>query len=169
MSFENLSDHLLTALGESDFACSFVVIRKSTRRRRIIATQFEHHSSRPASRRGRIHPDQPDDCPHPVAGGALDFSPPLLESSRYSWHRGQLRAEYEAAGEQLRHVSLDGLSRVSELVSQRVTPSVVHINVRQAFDPATWTADRILGVDTFESLKIDGQGSGVIVGATDLL
>ncbi len=78
--------------------------------------------------------------------------PPLLESSRYSWYRGQLRAEHEAAGEQLRNVSLDGLSRVSELVSQRVTPSVVHINVKQTSDENTLVHN-----------KSDGQGSGVIV------
>jgi S1-C subfamily serine protease len=78
--------------------------------------------------------------------------PPLLESSRYSWYRGQLRAEHEAAGEQLRNVSLDGLSRVSELVSQRVTPSVVHINVRQTSQESELAA-----------FKSDGQGSGVIV------
>jgi serine protease Do len=78
--------------------------------------------------------------------------PPLLESSRYSWYRGQLRAEHEAAGEQLRNVSLDGLSRVSELVSQRVTPSVVHINVKQTSDE-----------NALVQYKSDGQGSGVIV------
>jgi len=78
--------------------------------------------------------------------------PPLLESSRYSWYRGQLRAEHEAAGEQLRNVSLDGLSRVSELVSQRVTPSVVHIDVKQSTEE-----------NALSNFKSDGQGSGVIV------
>ncbi len=90
--------------------------------------------------------------------------PPLLESSRYSWYRGQLRAEYETAGEQLRNVSLDGLSRVSELVSQRVTPSVVHINVKQLLDAEVWEDGKFdLNGDAFEGLRIDGQGSGVIV------
>jgi len=90
--------------------------------------------------------------------------PPLLESSRYSWHRGQLRAEHEAAGELLHSVSLDGLSRISELVSQRVTPSVVHINVSQLFDSEDWKSEKSdSGRDTLEGLRSDGQGSGVIV------
>ncbi len=37
--------------------------------------------------------------------------PPMLESARYSWYRGQLRAQHEAAGETLKNVSLDGLSK----------------------------------------------------------
>lgn len=90
--------------------------------------------------------------------------PPLLESSRYSWYRGQLRAEHEAAGELLHSVSLDGLSRISELVSQRVTPSVVHINVSQIFEESAWKSDKSdFSRDTFDRLKVDGQGSGVIV------
>lgn len=90
--------------------------------------------------------------------------PPLLESSRYSWYRGQLRAEHEAAGQQLQNVSLDGLSRVSELVSQRVTPSVVHINVNQADDADEFKGNKFgMSTELREDLKIDGQGSGVIV------
>ena len=53
--------------------------------------------------------------------------PPLVESVRYSWSRGQLRAEYELSDERLKNVSLDSLSDVSQLVSQRAGPSVVHI------------------------------------------
>ena len=90
--------------------------------------------------------------------------PPLLESSRYSWYRGQLRAEHEAAGEQLRNVSLDGLSRVSELVSQRVTPSVVHISVQQTSSTKNWSGEKFeQDGDVLEGFKSDGQGSGVIV------
>jgi S1-C subfamily serine protease len=90
--------------------------------------------------------------------------PPLLESSRYSWYRGQLRAEYESAGEQLRNVSLDGLSRVSELVSQRVTPCVVHVNVKQSIGAEVWSREKIeLDGEAFDSFQSDGQGSGVIV------
>ena len=35
--------------------------------------------------------------------------PSMLEFSRYAWHRGQLRAEYEMAGQQLERVSWEGL------------------------------------------------------------
>ena len=43
--------------------------------------------------------------------------PSLLEFSRYSWHRGQLRAEYEMAGHQLESVSWEGLSTISQTVA----------------------------------------------------
>jgi S1-C subfamily serine protease len=89
--------------------------------------------------------------------------PPLLESSRYSWYRGQLRAQHEAAGLELQHVSLDGLSRISELVSQRVTPSVVHINIKNT--PAAESLEELLSEADpalTDRLK-QGQGSGVLV------
>ncbi len=90
--------------------------------------------------------------------------PPLLESSRYSWFRGQLRAEHEAAGEQLRNVSLDGLSRVSQLVSQRVTPSVVHLDVKQG---VPWNHLQLKESDpdaaNFGGLRLNSQGSGILV------
>lgn len=91
--------------------------------------------------------------------------PPLLESSRYSWYRGQLRAERDSAAEQLQNVSLDGLSRISQLVSRRVTPSVVHIGVDQSFDlPALLGQDDELdsSKETNEP-KLSGQGSGILV------
>lgn len=90
--------------------------------------------------------------------------PPVLEASRYSWYRGQLKAEHEAAGEELRNVSLDGLSRISELVSQRVTPSVVHIDVKHSVDALVSKGQKLgLNLEDFDGLKSDGQGSGVIV------
>jgi len=91
--------------------------------------------------------------------------PPLLESSRYSWYRGQLRAQHEAAGLELQHVSLDGLSRISELVSKRVTPSVVHINIKRASAPDS--LERILSEadPSITDQLSEGQGSGVIVDA----
>ena len=53
--------------------------------------------------------------------------PSTLEFSRYSWHRGQLRAEYDVAGEQLKTVSNDNLALLSQTVARRVCPSVVHV------------------------------------------
>jgi len=89
--------------------------------------------------------------------------PPLLESSRYSWYRGQLRAQHEAAGLELQNVSLDGLARISELVSERVTPSVVHINIKRT--PGLGSLEQILSdADPAITDQISqGQGSGVIV------
>lgn len=98
--------------------------------------------------------------------------PPMLESSRYSWHRGQLRAEYELAGDQLERVSWEGLSQVSRTVAKRVSPSVVHITVNTAFSqngpltgsqgapgPEPWRANPELR----EFRHTTGQGSGIIV------
>jgi serine protease Do len=106
--------------------------------------------------------------------------PPMLESSRYSWHRGQLRAEYEMAGDQLERVSWEGLSQVSRTVVKRASPSVVHITVsnrnqqsqflsREPLDllPRTgpnreqWRAQ----IDPREFRGNSGQGSGVIIDA----
>lgn len=94
--------------------------------------------------------------------------PPMLESSRYSWHRGQLRAEYELAGDQLERVSWEGLSQVSRTVAKRVSPSVVHITVntalpsnssREALAQEPWRANPELR----EYRNTTGQGSGIIV------
>jgi S1-C subfamily serine protease len=104
--------------------------------------------------------------------------PPMLEFSRYSWHRGHLRAEYEQSGQRLEKISLDGLSEVSRWVTKRVQPSVVHITVsnqqplnstlsRKPKDtvPRTgpnretrWNSESIL-----DGLSPSGQGSGVVV------
>lgn len=104
--------------------------------------------------------------------------PPMLESSRYSWHRGHLRAEYELAGDKLEQVSWEGLSEVSRMVAKRVGPSVVHIAVsnqqplrstlsRKPKDlvpksgpnrETKWNSDA-----SIDGLSPTGQGSGVIV------
>ncbi len=91
--------------------------------------------------------------------------PPLLESSRYSWFRGQLKAEHEAAGDQLRNVSLDGLSRVSQLVSQRVTPSVVHLDVKQGRSLRQLQSSESMTTDSdsLGGLQLNSQGSGFLV------
>ncbi len=88
--------------------------------------------------------------------------PPCLEAVRYSWYRGQLRAEHEASGESLKGISFDGLSKVSEAVSQRVTPSVVHIDVRQKQGAVRQPLEALLESDR-SNRHLLGQGSGVIV------
>ena len=93
--------------------------------------------------------------------------PPLVESTRYRWHKGQLRAEYELSGQQLRSVSLDSLADVSQLVSQRMGPSVVHINLlRDVKDFAP--QDRML-VRNNPVYRYEGQGSGFVIAKEGLI
>ena len=84
--------------------------------------------------------------------------PPLVESLRYSWHHGQLRAEYELSGQRLQSVSLNSLTEASELVSRRMGPSVVHINLLTVMDPF----GEGLAEDE-ERGHSRGQGSGVVL------
>ena len=92
--------------------------------------------------------------------------PSTLEFSRYSWYRGQLRAEYDVAGEQLQLVSNSNLPFLSQTVARRVCPSVVHITLDRL------EADKDEGSKIAKSSGIRsflpplvGQGSGVIVDA----
>ena len=55
--------------------------------------------------------------------------PHIVEEVRYAWHRGQLRAEYEVAGDGLKNVSLSALSQAYQMVTSAVGPSVVHLDV----------------------------------------
>ena len=87
--------------------------------------------------------------------------PPMLESSRYSWHRGQLRAEYELAGAQLENVSWEGLSQVSQTVARRVHPSVVHIQLSMKNEDSETTSRWNPDMKSFRMTS--GQGSGIIV------
>lgn len=75
--------------------------------------------------------------------------PRMVEEVQYAIARGQQRAEHERAGELLQNASLNEISRASQLVTQRISPSVVIINVNG-------------GAVSDETM---GQGSGVIVSA----
>lgn len=82
--------------------------------------------------------------------------PSLVKRTSYAWHLGKQRAEQEVAAERLQGGSLADLSQAYQLVSRRVGPSVVHINVvnssqRRLLDPAGGQS------------RSRGQGSGVIV------
>jgi S1-C subfamily serine protease len=91
--------------------------------------------------------------------------PTMLEMSRYAWFRGQLRAEYEAAGQELSRVSLDGLS-ISQHVARRVCPSVVHVTLDHAEpSPAAIGDESSLPIRKGPRRSMVGQGSGVIVDA----
>jgi serine protease Do len=94
--------------------------------------------------------------------------PSLVESIRYGWHRGQLRAEYELSGERLKSVSLDSLADVSQLVSQRVGPSVVHINLLRSEKEITSQTSEIPIFDGLldrndPHVRYKGQGSGFVI------
>ncbi|QEG43006.1 S1C family serine protease [Roseimaritima ulvae] len=90
--------------------------------------------------------------------------PTVVEEVRYAWHRGELRAEYETSGEGLKNASLDSISQAYEMVTQRVGPSVVHIDVQrdltpQQVDLANFLQER----GGFAPEDSADQGSGVIV------
>jgi S1-C subfamily serine protease len=91
--------------------------------------------------------------------------PAILEGCRYAWTRGQLRAQYESAGEQLQQVSLESLGKVSQWIGQRVQPSVVHISL-QAADGQGLIGQG--GWNGWDTLRLD-QGSGVIVDSSGYL
>ncbi len=87
--------------------------------------------------------------------------PYLLERYRYAETRGRQQAEYDVAAKALESIQLTGLSKASQLVSQKVGPSVVHIDVGSVRSPR--------GPDDYAQLygpqtePSRGQGSGVIV------
>nr|MCU0873741.1 hypothetical protein [Pirellulaceae bacterium] len=87
--------------------------------------------------------------------------PFLLERYHYSITRGRQQAEYDVASQGLRDLQLDTLSKASQLVSQKVGPSVVHIDVssiRAQREPNELA--QLFGPQVERSR---GQGSGVIV------
>lgn len=89
------------------------------------------------------------------------FVPYFVEQIQYSYTKGRQRAELEAAKEGLRQLPLGQLSTAYQLVSKRVAPSVVHINVASSLVSA--------GGSEFDPRlqrmhpEARGQGSGVIV------
>lgn len=91
------------------------------------------------------------------------FIPKIVEQSQYAAARGRQRAEHEGASEGLKNLPLKELSRAYQMVSQRVAPSVVHINITSAEEAATDDeSSHFFGPNRRES---HGQGSGVIVDA----
>lgn len=86
--------------------------------------------------------------------------PWLVEEVHYALVRGKVRAEYEQAGEVLADHPLADLSMMYEQVSNRVGPSVVHINTRSHTANNADDMRQFFGPDSREA---QGQGSGVIV------
>ncbi|MCI0358704.1 MAG: trypsin-like peptidase domain-containing protein [Planctomycetaceae bacterium] len=85
--------------------------------------------------------------------------PLIAENTQYALTRGRQRAEHDFALEHLPGSPLVELSRASQMVSQAVAPSVVHINT-QGNEP---------DIPTFpmrsmrNQIPTQGQGSGIIV------
>ncbi len=89
------------------------------------------------------------------------FVPYFAEHLQYSLTKGRHRAELEAAKDGLAALPLNELSTAYQLISKRVGPSVVHINVESSLARTRDAqADRFYGYGNPESR---GQGSGVIV------
>ena len=92
--------------------------------------------------------------------------PTIVEEVRYAWHRGQLRAQYEQSGNGLKNVSLAALSDAYQMVTDRVGPSVVHIDVRRSNNSgAVDVASFVSGNNLDTVIPLADQGSGVIVDA----
>ncbi len=87
------------------------------------------------------------------------FLPYTVRQIAYSLRLGQLQASYEAAGDKLQGVSLKDVSDASQMVADRVGPSVVHITSTQA-SAVTPAADRAGWRHPSTS-----QGSGVVMDA----
>ncbi len=87
------------------------------------------------------------------------FLPYTVERMTYALTRGRQRAKYETAGEHLKNLGLNDLSRACQLVPQRVAPSVVHINVVSN----RVRAARSLSRTSARQHPPTDQGSGVII------
>jgi serine protease Do len=88
--------------------------------------------------------------------------PFMLETYQYALTRGRQRAEYEAARDGMQDLSLVSLSKAYQLVSQRVAPSVVHINVVGVREPRLSNEiDQLFGPQQRD--LVGQEGSGVIM------
>ncbi|HUE72825.1 MAG TPA: trypsin-like peptidase domain-containing protein [Pirellulaceae bacterium] len=89
--------------------------------------------------------------------------PYVIEETQYAARRGRLRADHELAKVELKGSPLAQLSTASQLVTQKVTPSVVHISARTRFAD-TGPTTMMMGMRSpLYSPPPPGQGSGVIV------
>ncbi len=92
--------------------------------------------------------------------------PTIVESVQYAAVRGKQRAEFDVAGEFLRDRPLDQLSLAYQSLSQRVSPSVVHIDATGSSDAAL--QDEMMHLfgsprQRQGNRQDANQGSGVIV------
>jgi S1-C subfamily serine protease len=100
--------------------------------------------------------------------------PLLVEELQYRLERGRLRARVESAGRWLDQAPLGEFSRASEMVSQRVGPSVVHINIAdESGEEEAAARDRAGSENLLDENGLPrrrprrrletGQGSGVVM------
>ncbi|MCO6454633.1 MAG: trypsin-like peptidase domain-containing protein [Pirellulaceae bacterium] len=87
--------------------------------------------------------------------------PPFAERMQFALTRGRQRAEFEEARRGLGELPLAQLSKAYQLVSLKVGPSVVHINL--AGPALSAEATEPLGGRRGMQRRFEGQGSGVIV------
>lgn len=106
--------------------------------------------------------------------------PATIEQVQYRLTRGRQRAEFETSGQALRSLKLNELSTAYQLISQRVGPSVVHIETRStssnaderavlrgSTDPGPSPGQDPVPPSGFE--KRQEQGSGVVVDGDGLI
>lgn len=86
--------------------------------------------------------------------------PRIVEEIRYSWTRGELRAEYEAGTRGLQNVSLEALTEAYQMVSAAAGPSVVHIDVHRKSPEIVDAGTRRISTNF---VPRSDQGSGVVV------
>lgn len=89
--------------------------------------------------------------------------PRIIEESRYSWYRGELRARYEASGDGLKNVSLNTLSEAYQMLTQYVGPSVVHIDVVREGTTDDELRKFLNSIPVEKWGLVSDQGSGVVI------
>lgn len=91
---------------------------------------------------------------------ALSYLVPYIaERTQYSITRGKQRAEYDFAVEHIGESPIADMSRAYQMVSQVVSPSVVHINTTGTEPPPILP----LANRTRTRIPAEGQGSGIIM------
>lgn len=89
--------------------------------------------------------------------------PRIIEESRYSWYRGELRARYEASGGGLKNVSLNTLSEAYQMLTEYVGPSVVHIDVMREGSSDDELRKFLNSIPVEKWGLASDQGSGVVI------
>lgn len=87
--------------------------------------------------------------------------PGMVEKIRYSWHRGQLRAQHDHASQNYSRVSLESIEAASEHVSSLVGPTVVHISLLRS-DSELSEAARFFA-EKEPRIRLKAQGSGFVI------
>jgi serine protease Do len=89
--------------------------------------------------------------------------PYVAEQTQYALTRGKQRAEYEIASQHLPGSPLEQLSQAYQMISQRVGPSVVHINTIGPPHPVIASLQLPGSGSMPRRSPLDGQGSGFVV------